>query len=69
MLSNDKPYTFDSVVRMVLGAGMLAGIIWLLGYLSSALIPFVAALLLAYLLNPITSIIQKVVRSRGRQWQ
>ncbi len=65
MLSHDKPYTFDSVIRMLLGAGFVAGMIWLLGYLSSALIPFVAALLLAYLLNPLTSFIEQKVKNRG----
>lgn len=65
MLSNDKPYTLDSVIRMILGAGFVAALIWLLGYLSGALIPFVAALLLAYLLNPVTSLMEKGVKSRG----
>jgi len=62
---NDKPYTLDSVVRMLLGAGFVVALIWLLGYLSGALIPFVVALLLAYLLNPVTSWIEGKVRSRG----
>lgn len=65
MFTSEKPYTLDSVVRMVLGAGFLFCLIWLLGYLSSALVPFVAALLLAYLLNPLTSFIEEKINSRG----
>ncbi len=65
MLTSDKPYTFDSVVRMILGAGFVIGLIWLMGILSSALVPFVAALLLAYLLNPLTSLIEKYVKNRS----
>ncbi len=60
----DKPYTLDSVVRMVLGASLLVGLVWMLGFLSSALIPFVVALLLAYMLNPLTSRIERAVRNR-----
>lgn len=65
MFTSEKPYTLDSVVRMVLGAGFIFCLIWLLGYLSSALIPFVAALLLAYLLHPVTSFIEKRINNRG----
>lgn len=65
MISSDKPYTLDSVVRMILGAGFVVALIWLLGYLSSALIPFVVALLAAYLLNPVTTWIEDKLGSRG----
>jgi len=65
MFQSDKPYTLDSVVRMVLGTGFFLGMIWLLGALSSVLVPFVAALLVAYLLNPVTSLIENRVKSRG----
>lgn len=65
MFTSDRPYTLDSVVRMVLSAGFLFGLIWLLGYLSTALVPFVAALLMAYLLNPLTCFIEARIRTRG----
>lgn len=65
MFQSEKPYTLDSVVRMVLGAGFIVGMVWLLGYLSSVLVPFVAALLTAYLLNPLTCYIEKYVKNRG----
>ncbi|BCS88601.1 AI-2E family transporter [Pseudodesulfovibrio sediminis] len=65
MFTSDKPYTLDSVVRLLLGVGFFLGLIWLLGFLSNVLIPFVVALLVAYLLNPLTCFIQKYVKSRG----
>ena len=46
-LQGNKPYTFDRVVRILISAGTLAGLIWLLGYLSDVLIPFAVAFLLA----------------------
>ena len=65
MFQSDKPYTLDSVVRMILAAGVFIGVVWLLGFLSSVLVPFVAALLLAYLLNPVASLLEKHVKSRA----
>lgn len=65
MITSDKPYTFDSVVRLILSVGFAVSLIWLLGYLSSALIPFVVALLVAYLLNPVTTWMDKKIGSRG----
>jgi len=47
MLDN-KPYTFDRVVRINITAGLLCGLIWLSGYLGDVLIPFAVALLPAY---------------------
>jgi hypothetical protein len=42
----------------------VAGVIWLAGYLSDVLIPFAVALLLAYLTNPLVSLIQKKISNR-----
>ena len=64
MRTGEQVYTLDRVVRLVLMAGLLFGLIWVLGYLSDVLIPFAVALLLAYLLNPLVGLIQRVVPSR-----
>jgi predicted PurR-regulated permease PerM len=64
ILPNNKPYTFDRVIRILISAGFLFGLIWLLGYLSDVLIPFAVAFLLAYLINPLTARIQKKINSR-----
>jgi len=49
----------------MLSVGVLAGLIWLVGYLSDVLIPFALALLLAYLTNPLVSLIQKKISNRA----
>ena len=54
-MADPKPYTFDRVVRILLSAGILAGMIWLAGYLSDVLIPFAVALLMAYLTHPLNA--------------
>jgi predicted PurR-regulated permease PerM len=65
MFASDKPYTLDRVVRMVLGLALLVGTVWVLGFLADALIPFVASLLLAYLFNPLTSALERLIKSRA----
>jgi len=62
---DQKPYTFDRVVRIAIAAGLLFGGIRLLGFLSDVLIPFVMALLLAYLINPLVVRVQKKIAHRG----
>lgn len=64
MLLDNKPYTLDRVVRIGIAAGLIWGLIWLLGTLSDVLIPFAAALLLAYLINPLIIAVQKKVPHR-----
>ncbi len=61
----NKPYTFDRVVRLALTVGLFSGIVWLVWYLNDILIPFAVALLLAYLLNPLVTSVQKKVKSRS----
>lgn len=61
----DRPYTFDRVVRLALGAGLAWGLVSLLGYLSEALVPFAVALILAYMVNPLVSLVQKKIKNRA----
>jgi predicted PurR-regulated permease PerM len=65
MILDDRPYSFDRVVRMALAVGLIWASITALGYLSDVLIPFAVALLLAYILNPLVLRVQGLVRSRG----
>ncbi len=65
MLAEKGTYTFDRVMRLAITAALLTGLIWLLGLLSDVLIPFVVALLLAYLINPLVLLIQKKISHRG----
>ena len=47
-----RPFTFDRVVRMVIGLGLTILVIWLLGILKNVLLPFCLACLLSYVLEP-----------------
>lgn len=63
MLLDEKPYTFDRLVRIAISCGLLVGVIWLLGILSSVLVPFAIALILAYMINPLVALIEKRVKN------
>lgn len=58
-------YTFDRVVRMLLTAGAIYVLFLLVRHLSDVLLPFAAAVVLAYLLNPLVNIFQRRTRRRG----
>jgi predicted PurR-regulated permease PerM len=60
----EQEFTFDRVIRLAIGAAVIAGLIYLLGFLRSVLTPFAIALLLAYLFNPLVSAIQQRIRNR-----
>ena len=59
MFDDKKPYTFDRVVRMILTAALVIGLFLLARYLSEVLLPFVAAVVLAYILNPVVTQFEK----------
>ena len=61
-----RPYTFDRVVRLVLSALGVIGAIWLIDILSSVLLPFVVAWLIAYLLEPLVQYNRKPLGVRRR---
>jgi len=65
MILDDRPFTFDRIVRIAIGAGIIWGIIWLLRHLSGVLIPFAVAVLLAYLMNPLVNRIQRKIPNRA----
>ena len=64
MFSENKPYTFDRVMRIGITVGLICGLVWLLGYLSDVLIPFAIAMLLAYMFNPLVLLVQKRITNR-----
>jgi len=65
-MSEDRStYTFDRVVRMVLSAVVLVAVFLLIRYLSDVLLPFVAAVVLAYLLNPLVSLFEQKTGKRS----
>jgi len=65
MNTNSRPYTFDRVVRMLIGLAVLVFIFILIKRLSSALLPFLIAWLLAYLLQPIVRFFQYKLRLKS----
>lgn len=65
-MSVSRPYTFDRVVRIIGGIALLAGAVWLINLLKNVLLPFCAACLIAYLLEPLVEIQQRWLRLKGR---
>jgi len=65
MQNENQRYTFDRVVRMVLSALALAAAFALLRYLSDVLLPFAAAVVLAYLINPLVNVFETRTKRRG----
>lgn len=61
-----NPITFDSFVRGFLGVLLLVGIVMLLNRLSSVLVPFFLAWLIAYLLFPLVKFFQYRCRMKYR---
>ncbi|MFQ5494760.1 MAG: AI-2E family transporter, partial [Phycisphaerae bacterium] len=57
--------SFDRVARMAVSVVTLAVVLALLRYLSDVLIPFAAAAVLAYLLNPLVGVFEERTRRRG----
>ena len=64
MITNDRSFTFDRVVRLALFAGLAWSLVLLLDYLSDVLLPFVTGLVVAYFLDPVTNRVQHVIKPR-----
>ena len=62
----EKTITFDKFVRGMLAALLAAAILYVLNYLSSVLLPFFVAWLLAYLIYPIVKFVQYRLHVPGR---
>ena len=65
MADDKQPYTFDRVVRMVIAAAAVIALLAVFRYLSDVLLPFAAAVVLAYLLNPFVSYFERKTKRRG----
>ena len=61
-----KKITFDSFIRGVIVVLILMGILWLFKRLSSVLLPFFVAWLIAYLLYPAVTFVQYRLRLKNR---
>lgn len=65
-METTKPYTFDRVVRIVIGLTVLIILSLLLKRLSDVLLPFFIAWLIAYLLQPFVSFFQYKLKFKSR---
>ncbi len=61
-----KPFTFDRVIRLIIGLTVLILVFLLLKRLSNVLLPFIIAWLLAYMLDPIVRFFQYKLKLRNR---
>ena len=67
MMTNDRgQITFDSFIRGAIGVLILVGIVMLLNRLSSVLVPFFLAWLIAYILFPLVKFFQYRCRMKYR---
>ena len=62
----NRPFTFDRTVRLVIALAILTALFLLTKTLSSVLLPFVLAWFIAYLLHPIVKFVQNKMRVRPR---
>ncbi|MFB6318056.1 AI-2E family transporter [Saccharicrinis sp. FJH54] len=62
----EKPFTFDRVVRIVIGTIVIIALYLLVNHIRGALIPFFVAWLIAYLMNPVVNFIQNKVKVKSR---
>ena len=66
MNTENKTYTLDRVVRMVITTISVIGILYLIKYLSPVLIPFFIAIFIVYLLNPLVQYFQDKLKLKKR---
>lgn len=62
----NRPYTFDRVVRLIIGIVILLALFFLVNYLSSVLLPFLLGWLVAYMMNPMVNFFQVKLKLRYR---
>lgn len=61
-----RPYTFDRVVRLVIGVLVAVALFLLINKLSAALLPFLIGWLIAYLLYPLVKFFQYRLKFKDR---
>lgn len=65
-VANERPYTFDRVIRLLISLLLIIVSIYLIYRLRDVLLPFLIAWLIAYLLNPIVRFLQKGLHLKKR---
>lgn len=64
--SYEKPFTFDRVVRIVIGLLVAIGLYILVNKLSGVLLPFLVAWFLAYMIHPLVQVFQYKLKIKNR---
>ena len=62
----DKPFTFDRVIRIVITLFIILGLLYFVHVVRAALLPFVVAWLIAYLLNPLIQFVRNKLRVKNK---
>lgn len=65
-MTERQPYTFDRVVRILFGVVFVVGLFYLIYILRGALLPFLVAWIVAYMLNPLVEYNKRVFKLKGR---
>lgn len=65
-LLRNQPYTFDKVVRLLIGAAIFVAIIWIINLLKGVLLPFCVACLIAYIFEPFVQYNRSLLHLKGR---
>lgn len=63
---SDRPFTFDRTVRLAITIALVVGVMWLMRRLSDVLLPFFAAWLIAFVLEPVVQHNMRMLGTRRR---
>lgn len=61
-----RPFTFDRVVRLLIGCAVVVFLVWLVNLLKDVLLPFCVACLIAYIFEPFVQYNRKLLKLKGR---
>lgn len=62
----ERPFTFDRVSRIVFSIALISGLLYLVAVLRNALLPFLIAWLLAYMMQPFVKFFQYKLKLKSR---
>lgn len=65
-MNSNSEYNLDKIVKSVIFLSVIFSIVWFLRYISDALLPFIIALILAYIINPFVLFFQNKLKIRNR---
>ena len=65
-MTERKEFTFDRVVRLVIGVVVVLALLFLIHLLKNVLLPFLVACLIAYMFEPFVQYNRRLLHLRGR---